>query len=78
MPEDEIQKLPSEVRGGVDIVWFDLYVVQILEPENVAFTGFRDDAAEEEPQFFERVPGVACGRMREWQVYVDTVYAVEA
>src|SRR5215218_1245030 len=75
--EDRLQKLPTEIRGGMNIVRFDFHVVQVLEPENIAFAGFRNDATEEEPQLSERISGVTRGRVGERQVYIDTIDAVQ-
>lgn len=51
--EDRLQKLPSEVRGGANVARLDLHVVQILEPENVAFAGFRDHPVTAAPEVYE-------------------------
>ena len=50
--EDHPQEVLAEIRGGTDVVVFDLDLVQILEPQDVAApgVGLGDHTAEEEPE----------------------------
>src|SRR5215208_3927021 len=50
--EDEVHQLCAEIRGGMDVLDFDLDLVEALEPEHVSagWGGFGDDAAEEETE----------------------------
>ena len=76
--EDEIYKLLAEIPAATDVVEPDIYLVQLLEPEDVTVAQLGYDTAEEKPKLIKVWRAALHSRVGERQVNVDTVDAVQA